>query len=403
MAVNMNSSLNQNLVVIFLRGACDALNFVPPITGHDRKIYEQERPNLKMPLDSADGLLKLDERFGIHPKAKFFHSLFQEKKLAVIHAVGSPLASRSHFDAQNFMELGLIENQNIGKGWLTRLLEVINSPSHESAVDPALPALAAGPFLPTSLLGFEKAISVNDINRFNLGGFKTYQDSQQDVLTSLYASGKSRVHEAGASALLSLATLQKASQSHAKLKTTVGDPATPAFEYPKSEVANRLKTLAALMKLNLGLRISTVDMGGWDTHKFQGVGLDGVFAKQVEQLTEGLEAFWQDLQGLRDSTRVLVVSEFGRRLRENANRGTDHGHGAVFFLMGAGVKGGKVFGRWPGLTTENLFERADLAATTDYRQVFSEASAPLLSTRKDVDLFPKFKAMKGTQSLNLNG
>jgi uncharacterized protein (DUF1501 family) len=370
------------LVVVFLRGGADGLNFVSPLSGDDRKQYEQERPNLAMPLSGPGALLPLDDRFGLHPRAQALHKLFQEKRLAVVHAVGCPVNNRSHFDVRNIMELGLAEKRNNESGWLARAL---------GGLDPALhlPAAAISPTLPTSLYDFARGFSVTDMGRLNLAGKPALQEQQQQVLESLYANGTSWLHSAGTEALRTMAFLQKAPGSDAEEKT---------LDYPKNEIGNRLHTLRQVLHADLGLRAATVDMGGWDTHKFQGVGADGTFANQVGQLSDGLGTFVQDLDAhfplLAPKTTILVMTEFGRRLRENANRGTDHGHGGVFFVIGRGINGGRVYGKWPGLATEKLYERADLAVTTDYRQVIAEILRDRLGNVPIGTVFPGFRPGK---------
>jgi len=375
------------LVIIFQRGACDGLSFVPPLSGEDRKIYEQERPNIKLAVEGPDAVLPLDHRFGLHPKAKSLYEIYQQKRMAIIHAVGSPLNSRSHFDAQNLMELGLIENRISATGWLSRFIHKMNPPLSE------LPAVAAGPFLPTSLLGYDRSISVNDLGRLNLAGIKPLQEKQQALLASLYQDGSNFLFSAGQVALSSLTKLQKAIATEPS--TPLSTPLSTGAVYPKTEIGGRLKTLSQLIKINLGLRVASVDMGGWDTHKYQGAGLEGPFAKQVEQLSEAVGVFYKDVQ-THATVRILIMTEFGRRLRENANRGTDHGHGGVFFVIGSDIQGGQVLGQWPGLKTEQLFDRADLAVTTDYRQVISELILKQNPQTDIREIFPIFKM--GTDS-----
>jgi uncharacterized protein (DUF1501 family) len=373
------------LVVLFLRGACDGLSLVCPVAGADRKIYELERPNLKTPLDGPSAALPLAggadsvARFGFHPKAKGLHRLFQEKKLAVVPATGLTANSRSHFDAQNFMELGTPDKKTGGSGWATRLLDSISADHAEG-----LPGLAIGSLVPVSLYDFPRAVSVSDLGRLNLAA-KSKSEDHQSALQALYATGDDFAHRAGRETLGSLQLLQNSLK-----KNSLTDA-----DYPKSDLGNKLKTLSHLLRLNLGIRVASVDMGGWDTHKSQGVGLDGTFAKQVEQLSDALDAFEKDLaanaSAISSRVTVVVMTEFGRRLRENANRGTDHGHGGVFLAYGAGIQGGKVLGKWPGLATENLYERADVAVANDFRQPLSEILDHRFGVRRADSIFPGFK------------
>ena len=366
------------LVVIFLRGGCDSLNFVSPIGGEDRKIYEQERPNLNHPLSGPEALLPLDDRFGLHPKATALHQLFKEKKLAIVHAAGLSSNTRSHFDAQNFIDLGTPDIKNTTSGWITRFLSLSQSSAQQ------LPAISIGPLVPTSYLNFNKAVSVTDLRRLNLAGKKNLQDEQQAIMESLYRGGISWVHEYGNEALSALKLLQAA----------LAKQADKPNNYPKSDLSNRLQTLSKLMDLNMGIRVAALDFGGWDTHKFQGQGANGAFANQVNQLSEAVGAFFADLQTKENgkNTTVLVFSEFGRRVRENANRGTDHGHGGAFFVLGNQVNGGKVYGKWTGLSTEALYERADLPVHTDFREIIGEVLQDQFKVGKSLgEVFPDFK------------
>jgi uncharacterized protein (DUF1501 family) len=366
------------LVVVFLRGGCDGLNLVCPLSGEDRKIYEQERPNLKMPIDGASAAFPLDPRFALHPKAKGLLRLFQEKKLAIIPATGLPSNTRSHFDAQNFMELGTPDKKSFESGWATRLLNA------SAPRDQNLPGIAVGSLIPISLYNFAGAVSVSDLGRLNLAA-KSKPEDHQAALASLYSEGDSYAHLAGRKTLTSLQLLQDS------LKR---DPLKES-DYPNNDFGKKLRTLSQLLRLPLGIRVASVDMGGWDTHKFQGAGLDGAFAKQVEQLSDGLDTFEKDLSSaapeIHQRTTVVVMTEFGRRLRENANRGTDHGHGGVFMAFGAGIQGGKVLGKWPGLATEKLYDRADVAVANDFRQPLVEITANRFGIKQPGSIFPGFK------------
>jgi len=374
------------LIYVFLRGGCDALNFLPPISGADRKIYEDERPNLNISNSGPKGLLNLDGHFGIHPSAPELHKLFQDKKLAIVHAAGLPCNSRSHFDAQNIVELGIGEKRILQNGWLTRHLECIGSFDRDT-----LPAISCGGLPPTSLLGNGQAIVMNDPAKLNLGGQKPMIEGIESALRSMYKAVESSwVGVGGTKALSSLELIET--------KNPVDYKSAKGIEYPKNEVGNRLKILAQLLSMNLGLKVATVDMGGWDTHKNQGTGTEGTFSKQVEQLSQGLDAFFKDTSGQKIT--IVVMSEFGRRLRENASRGTDHGHGGFMMILGDHVNGGKVYGRWPGLRTDQLYERADLAVTTDYRTVIAEVLTKRTGNKQTSRVFPNFPPIKFLDLVN---
>ncbi len=370
------------LLHIFLRGGCDGLSFVAPLSGENRRIYEAERPTVRLELSGDNALLPLNDSLGFHPAAKALLGLYKAKKLSVVHGFGLTANTRSHFDAQNMMDLGFAEKKISSTGWITRFLQQKNTASA------LLPAIASSSLLPSSLLGFERAISVADIRRLDLGGRKNLDKEQTDTLAALYDLGNSWIHQHGREALSSLRILQSSSSKPIQ---------NSKLAYPKSDIANRLATLSNLLKMDLGLSMATVDMGGWDTHKYQGAGKDGSFGRQVQQLSEGIDAFLQDIESTRPDISkrltVLVYSEFGRRLRENANRGTDHGHGGICFALGAGVNGGKVAGKWPGLQPEHLYERADVAVTTDYREILSEYLGKQAKIKSTEKIFPGFKPL----------
>jgi uncharacterized protein (DUF1501 family) len=375
LAFGAGGAEGETLVVVFLRGACDGLSIAAPISGEDRALYEAARPTLAVPLSGEKAALRLDDRFGFHSSARGLHSLFQAKKLAVIHAAGLPSDSRSHFDAQLFMELGTPNRKNTGKGWIARYLEALAPPVGKKIS--CMDAIAVGNLLPTSLLAAPQVAVINNLNGFNLTGKPDVQLEQRIALRSMY-EGSGWLSRYGTETLEAIDTLE-GSRSDGYV------PASGA-DYPKAEIGNRLKSLAQLIKMNLGLRVATVDMGGWDTHK----GQEGKFSGNLSQLSEALLAFQADISGR--NTTVIVMSEFGRRLKENASRGTDHGHGNIMMVLGERIHGGKVYGKWPGLKTEQLYDRADLAVTTDYRQVVTDVllGSSRLAHGRVAEIFPGY-------------
>lgn len=366
-------------VCVFLRGACDALNFLPPVDGEDRAIYEAERPSLKIEAQGESAALKLDGRLGLHPSAKALHALYAEKKLAFVQAAGLTANTRSHFDAQAYMEHGTPDRKDTTSGWLARHLELMREGQNRTF----LTAVSVSNLMPLSLESFPSAAVIQTLNGFNIGGRKELMSAQRKALRRMYG-GQGWLARYGSETLDAIDAIEANN-------VTDYHPASGA-EYPKGEIGARLATLAQLIKMKLGLRIATVDMGGWDTHKNQGTGIDGHFANQVEQLSEALHAFYRDVAGLRVS--IVVLTEFGRRIKENASHGTDHGHGGVMMALGDHVEGGKIHGTWPGLKSEHLYERADLAVTTDYRQVLSELLRKRLKNNKIGEVFPGFSAGK---------
>lgn len=352
------------LVVIFLRGGMDGLSAVFPIAGADRGFYEESRENIKVPASGTNAALSLTDFFGMHPAGAPLHSLYQAQKLAVVHAAGLVSDTRSHFDAMQYMELGTPGSKSATSGWLTRHLNsTTNLPG-----DVIMPALSVGNLQPTSLAGSTEAIGMTSPNSFSFNGHWRYSDKMRQSLRQMY-TGDTWLHSAGVETLNAIDVVEYGNPGN----YTPGNGAV----YPGGGFGDSLKTLAQMVKLQLGLRVATVDLGGWDTHEYQGDGGTGYFATQFGQLASGMAALYADLSNDNgtDHTKrltMVVMSEFGRTFKQNASRGTDHGHGNMMLVLGGNVNGGQVYGQWPGLATEQLYDRRDLHITTDYRRVLSE-------------------------------
>jgi uncharacterized protein (DUF1501 family) len=368
----------ETLIVVFLRGGWDAINVTPPLAGKDRDAYEAARPFLKVPTTGKNALLPLNDQFGLHRGLELLLELYQGKQLAIIQAVGMPNSdTRSHFDAMRYMEMGTTNRGNMTTGWLTRYLQT-------SSAKPGglnLPAVTIDAATTASLLGSGQAVAMRNIKDFLLVDDKPHRQRLLQLLGDMY-KGESWLHAAGQQ---TVATIRLVEQ----LKTEDYKPAVP---YPAGELSDRLKTLAALLKQGLNLRTATVDLGGWDTHEWQGENGEGQFADLLRQLGGGLAAFYKDMAAanLTQKLTIVVMSEFGRRLAENASRGTDHGHGGAMLVLGGNVNGGKLYGRWPGLGAQQLYDRADLAATMDYRTVLAEILKVRLKTERLATIFPGF-------------
>lgn len=356
------------LVVVFLRGGWDALNVVPPRDGNDRGFYEKARPNIKI-----SDLLPLSDQFGLHPAMSPLFDLYQAGKAGIIHAVGLDHDTRSHFDAQEFIELGTPGMKSTTSGWITRHLQ-------SQGISSILPVLSTTG-QPTSLLNFTPTVSLStpaDFSQWDNGLLA----SQQNALRQLY-TGESLLHRAGARTLDALNIVSP-------LVNGEYQPSNGAF-YNDDEFGRQLKTVAQMIKLDAGLRVAAVDFGGWDTHEYQNDGNSGYIADMLGSLASGLANFYLDLDsGYTERLSVVVISEFGRRLVQNESYGTDHGHGSVMFTLGGNVNGGQVFGNWPGLNNDQLYDHADLAVTTDYRQVMSEMLSKRLGNSAIESVFPGF-------------
>ncbi len=370
------------LIVVFLRGGMDGINVVPPIAGPDRSAYESKRPNLNVPVSGTGAALPLDTRFGLHPGAEPLLGLYQSKKLAIVHAAGLTSDTRSHFDAMEFIELGTPGSKSANSGWLTRHLQTAGNLPPKVI----MPAVAVGSQQPTSLLGSRESIGMTSPGDFSLNANWKYGDNQRRALREMY-TGNSWLHQAGVQTLDALDVVELADPG----TYTPGNGAT----YPGSQFGRSLATVAQVIRMQLGLRVATVDLGGWDTHEYQGDDGGGYFFDRLRDVALGLEAFFTDLgnvNGTDQTKRVTVVvqSEFGRSFQENASRGTDHGHGNVMFVLGGMVNGGQVHGQWPGLSVDQLYDQRDLDVTTDYRRVLSEILIRRLGNPHLGSIFPGY-------------
>jgi len=361
---------NKKLVVLFQRGAVDGLNVVVP---YREKNYYAMRSTIAI---KENEVLDLDGFFGLHPQMSAFKPLYDQGHLAIVHAAGSPDPTRSHFDAQDFMESGTPGLKSTEDGWLNRALaaEVLKSkPS-------AFRALALGTQVPRTLQGKVPAIALNNLADFSVGG----RGPQTSPLSSAFQA----MYDASTDAVLQ-GTGQETFEAVKMLKAANPAQYQPAagVSYPNTAFGNSLKQIAQLMKANLGVEAAFSDIGGWDTHQNQGAA-NGQLANRLREFSDGIAAFWRDLGDDAENVTLVTMSEFGRTARQNGTGGTDHGHANVMFVLGGGVKGGKVYGKWPGMANEQLYEGRDLAVTTDFRAVLGEAAYKTLQARNLDAVFP---------------
>src|SRR5213079_2539437 len=367
----------KQLVVLFQRGAADGLNIVVPFGEQN---YYRMRPSIAIPQPKrggTDAAIDLDGFFGLHPSLAPLEPLFHKNQLAIVHAAGSPDPTRSHFDAQDFIESGTPGVKDTDDCWLNRALHALP----DSAVKSAFRAIALGPSLPRILSGPEPTIAVNNINDFGVGGRNA--SPVANTFEAMYANSVDAVlHGTGQETFEAVKMLKSANP--AKYVPT------PGANYPRGRFGDSLKQLAQLIKANLGVQVAFSDIGGWDHHVNEG-NTQGQLANVLREFSQSLAAFWIDLGDLAEDTVVVTMSEFGRTARENGNRGTDHGHANVMFVIGGPVRGGKVYGRWPGLEQSQLYEGRDLAITTDFRRVVGEMVYRHLGNRDLAQVFPGFQ------------
>jgi uncharacterized protein (DUF1501 family) len=370
------------IVYLLLRGGIDGLSLIPPIDGADRDHYEHYRPKIQVPLGGKQAALALDGRFGLHPAATALKALYDDDHLAVVQAVGIlpvSVASRSHCIAQRFLECGMAGDSGSHSGWLARYLATAPDLNDRAL----LTAITAGAQASLSLRGDADAATIVDgSHNFAPNSHWRWRDAHLSYLNMMYR-GQASLDSAVRSVLNTVDVFDS-------LDFTI--PPAGGARYPSVGPGCDLKLIAQVIKQNIGLRVATIDDGGWDTHNDQGNQGGGFFAGKVNILAEAIYAFFIDLEasGYRDYLTLVIHSEFGRRVRQNNNHGTDHGSGNPLIVVDAGVNGGHIHGDFPGLAGEQLFDNADVAVTTDFRTVLSEIVSLRLGNPHIDQVFPGF-------------
>jgi uncharacterized protein (DUF1501 family) len=366
----------QRLVVIFQRGAADGLNVVVP---YREKNYYSMRPTIAIPQNQV---IDLDGFFGLHPSLASFKPLYDQGHLAIVHACGSPDMSRSHFDAQDYMESGTPGVKGTDDGWLNRALQAedLAHRCEGTCEHSAFRALALGADVPLTLAGRVPAIALNNVNGFNVAGRGPNPSPAANAFQAMYAdSGDQIFHAAGDETFEAVRMLRAANPAQYQ-------PANGA-SYPNNDFGNSMKQIAQLLKADLGVEAAFTDVNGWDTHQNQG-GVNGQLSNRLSDFSQSIAAFWRDMGDLAENITLVTMSEFGRTAHENGTGGTDHGHANAMFVLGGRVNGGKVYGKWPGLSNEQLNQGRDLALTTDYRAVLGEVVTRTIGTRDLEKVFP---------------
>ena len=358
------------LVVVFQRGAVDGLNMVVP---HGDGAYYAARPTIAIAAPGkTGGALDLDGHFGLHPRLAPLHALYTRGQMAVVHACGSPDPTRSHFDAQDYMETGTPGVKSTQDGWLNRVIAQRHDAEHAGAMR----AVALSAQLPRVLQGKAPALAMSSIDRMAVKS----SVGAGDAFEAQYAAAADTVlRDTGRDAFDAIRTLREVEAKGPR--TAVG------ADYPRSAFGGALRQVAQLIKADVGLEIAYAEIGGWDTHVNQG-GAEGQLAARLADVGRTLGTFVTDLGDRMQDVIVVTMSEFGRTVAENGTRGTDHGHGNAMLLLGGPVKGGRVYGQWPGLDTAQRVDGRDLAITTDFRDVFSEVITTHLGVRDVRPVFP---------------
>ena len=352
------------LIAIFQRGAADGISVVPPFG--DRN-YARARPQIAVQAPSREGAetaIDLDGFFGLHPSLSPLKSIYDEGHFAVVHDVGSPDNTRSHFDAQDYMEAGAPGNKSLADGWLNRYLQ--GTPKTDST---AFRAIALDSKMPRTLMGSAPALALSKIQDFDVRGGNPRQGASSDLYSAFEAMWRNSTFDA-------IKMLKSANPQRFQPEN--------GARYPNGQFGQSLLQVSQLIKAEVGLEVGFLDIGGWDTHANQ----QGQLNQRLREYGEGLSAFYRDLGDRMRNVVVLTMTEFGRTIKQNGSGGTDHGHASALFVMGGPVKGGKVYGKWPGLAPEQLFEGRDLALTTDFRDVFSEVLKKHMRAADTARVFP---------------
>ncbi|MEJ7863392.1 MAG: DUF1501 domain-containing protein [Pyrinomonadaceae bacterium] len=362
------------LITIFQRGAVDGLNMIVP---HGESEYYNLRRTIAVAKpNQADGALNLDGFFGLHPSLKPLEKFWQSKQMAIVHSTGSPDNTRSHFDAQDYMESGTPGVKATRDGWLNRVLQ-----TKKSEHDSPFRAVALNGQIPRTLVGRAPTIAMTNLSDFAINA-GVYTNAVQGGFEGVWQqNAQSGLGETGKETFAAVNFLKKANPAQYKAEN--------GAQYPNSQLGRSLLQIAQLIKAGVGLEVAFAEVGGWDTHSNQG-GSRGQLANLLRDFGQSIAALATDLGKQMDDVVILTMSEFGRTARENGTRGTDHGHANAMLVLGNSVKGGKVYGDWKGLGESELNEGRDLAVTTDFRDVFGEISYKHLGNKNLDKIFPKY-------------
>ncbi|MEI6264014.1 MAG: DUF1501 domain-containing protein [Sphingobacteriia bacterium] len=376
---------NKTLVCIFQRGAMDGLMAVSPYADPNLKIM---RPTLYMsPAQTEGKQFDLDGRFGLHPSFESLYPFFSDKRMAIVHGVGSPNNTRSHFDAQDYMESGTPFSKGTPSGWLNRAVGLMG---HDATPFRAVSLTSA---MPRSLYGDNEAVAINNLQDFaiQMQGNKMAANMAAGSFEELYDQTSNKIlSKAGKESFDALKMLN--------VNNIKNYQPVAGVVYPASPLGNSLKQIAVLIKMNIGVEVAFAESGGWDTHFNQGAA-NGTFARNAKDFSDSIAAFWQDLAAYQDDVTVMTMTEFGRTAAQNGTGGTDHGRASCLFVLGNDVKGGNVYQNIGSLAKDSLEDGRDLPVSTDFRSVFSAVANGHLQINNNGVLFPKWEG-KGLGIMN---
>jgi uncharacterized protein (DUF1501 family) len=368
---------NKVLVCIFQRGAMDGLMAVSPYADANLKTL---RPTLYMsPAETEGKMFDLDGRFGLHPSLGAFSPYFTEGRMAIVHGVGSPNSTRSHFDAQDYMESGTPFSKSTQSGWLNRAVGLLG---HESATPFRAVSLTSS--LPRSFYGDNETLAINNLQEFAV------QMRGNPLASNLASKSFESLYDQTSSKLLSK-TGKESFDAMKMLNVNNLKNYQPAagIVYPNSALGNSLKQIATLIKMDIGMEVAFAESGGWDTHFNQGAA-NGTLARNLKDFSDSIDAFWKDMSAYQDDVTVMTMTEFGRTAHQNGTGGTDHGRASCLFVLGNDVQGGKVYNNIKTLAKEDLEDGRDLPVSTDFRSVFSSVANGHLKINNNKALFPSW-------------
>lgn len=364
----------KTLVCIFQRGAMDGLMAVSPYSDPNLKML---RPTLYMsPSKTEGGMIDLDGRFGLHPSLGAFDPLFREGRMAIVHGVGSPNNTRSHFDAQDYMESGTPFSKSTPSGWLNRAVGLMG---HDATPFQAVSITSA---MPRSLYGDNESIAINNLQEFaiQMRGNPFASNLASQSFEQLYDQTSSQIlNKTGRESFDAMKMLN--------VNNIKNYQPAPGVVYPNTALGNSLKQIAILIKMNIGLEVAFAESGGWDTHFNQGTA-NGSLARNLKDFSDSIAAFWKDMDACQDDVTVMTMTEFGRTAHQNGTGGTDHGRASCAFVLGNDVQGGKVYNNIKTLAKEDLEDGRDLPVSTDFRSVFSSVANAHLNIHNNQKLFP---------------
>ena len=367
---------NKVLVCIFQRGAMDGLMAVSPYTDPNLKTL---RPTLYMSPAASEGkLVDLDGKFGLHPALQAFAPYFIEGRMAIVHGVGSPNNTRSHFDAQDYMESGTPFSKSTGSGWLNRAVGLLG---HDATPFRAVSLTSS---LPRSFYGDNEALAINNLQEFaiQMRGNPMASNLASKSFEQLYDQTSSQIlNKTGKESFDAIKMLD--------VKNIRNYQPAAGVQYPNSALGNALKQIAVLVKMNVGMEVAFAESGGWDTHFNQGAA-NGALARNLKDFSDSIAAFWKDLDAYQDDVTVMTMTEFGRTAHQNGTGGTDHGRASCLFVLGNDVQGGKVYNNIKSLAKDDLEDGRDLPVSTDFRSVFSAVADGHLKIKNNNILFPNW-------------